>query len=62
VPVIGNEPNFLNRTRSLSSTEDHSFSFVCIPILQGRKVLEAISVELLGFDVEILGIIASMIA
>ena len=69
VPVIGNEPNFLNRTRSLSSSEDHSLSFVCIPILQGRKVLGAISVErlcdnheLLGFDVEILGIIASMIA
>ena len=69
VPVIGNEPNFLNRTGSLSSTEDHSLSFVCIPIQQGKKVLGAISVErrcddheLLGFDVEILGIIASMIA
>lgn len=69
VPVIGNEPNFLNRTKSLSSSEDHALSFVCIPILRGRKVLGAISVErlcdnheLLAIDVEILGIIASMIA
>ncbi len=69
VPVIGNEPNFLNRTKSLLSLEDKSLSFVCIPIIRGKKVLGAISVErvcedhrLLAFDVELLGIVAAMIA
>lgn len=69
VPVIGKEPNFLNRTKSLLSQEDRELSFVCIPILRGKKVLGAISVErvcedheLLAFDVELLGIVAAMIA
>lgn len=69
VPRISEESNFLNRTKSHSDTEETELSFVCIPILRGKKVLGAISVErkcdnpdLLNFDVEILGIIASMIA
>ncbi|NTV25451.1 MAG: sigma 54-interacting transcriptional regulator [Chlorobiaceae bacterium] len=69
VPVIGKEPNFLNRTGSLTSNDEEELSFVCIPILRGRKVLGAISVErvcdnheVLAFDVELLGIVAAMIA
>jgi Nif-specific regulatory protein len=69
VPCISEEPAFLNRTKSHSSQEDKKLSFVCIPILRGKKVLGAISVErvcekpeLLKYDVEILGIIAAMIA
>jgi Nif-specific regulatory protein len=69
VPRICDEPAFLNRTRSHSSPEDSETSFVCIPILRGKKVLGAISVErfcdnpeLLKYDAELLGIIAAMIA
>ncbi|NTU92333.1 MAG: sigma 54-interacting transcriptional regulator [Chlorobiaceae bacterium] len=69
VPVISKEPNFLNRTRSLSSPEDAEVSFVCIPILKGKKVLGAISVErlcdnydMLDYDVQVLGVVATMIA
>jgi Nif-specific regulatory protein len=69
VPRICDEPAFLNRTKSLEKPEDSELSFVCIPILRGKKVLGAISVEricdnqaVLDCDVEILGIIATMIA
>jgi Nif-specific regulatory protein len=69
VPRISEEPNFLNKTRSLSDLEETELSFVCIPILRGKKVLGAISIErvcdnlnLLDYDVEVLGIIAGMIA
>ncbi len=69
VPLISEEPAFLNRTRSLSVLDYAERSFVCIPILRGKKVLGAISIErildkpeLLDYDVEILGIIAAMIA
>lgn len=69
VPRIGDEPDFLNRTKSLRTPADAELSFVCIPIKLGKKVLGAISVEricdkpeLLRYDVEILGIIATMIA
>lgn len=69
VPRISNEPNFLNRTRSHSNPHDSELSFVCIPILRGKKVLGTLSVErvcddpgLLTHDVELLGIIAAMIA
>jgi len=69
VPRIGDEPSFLNRTKSLTTPDDANLSFVCIPIKLGKKVLGAISVEricynpdLLKYDVEILEIIATMIA
>jgi len=69
VPRIGDEPGFLNRTKSLTTANDAELSFVCIPIKLGKKVLGAISVEricynpeLLIYDVEILEIIATMIA
>jgi len=69
IPRICDEPAFLNRTKSLITSADAELSFVCIPIKSGRKVLGAISVEricnnpdLLRYDVEILEIIATMIA
>lgn len=69
VPLISEEPAFLNRTKCLSVLDSSERSFVCIPILRGKKVLGAISIErifdnpeLLDYDVEILGIIAAMIA
>lgn len=69
VPCISDEPVFLDRTKSHSSPADKDLSFVCIPIVHGKKVLGAISVErlckneeYLKHDVEILDIIASLIA
>jgi len=69
VPRIADEPDFLNRTKSLTTPSDAELSFVCIPIKLGKKVLGAISVERicdnphqLRYDVEILDIIATLIA
>lgn len=45
VPRIGDEPNFLNRTGSLSQDSDQELSFVCVPILRSKKVLGTISLE-----------------
>ncbi len=68
VPKISEEPVFLNRTKSLTERGE-DISFVCIPILHGKKVLGAISIERkcanpksLKHDVEMLGVIAAMIA
>jgi Nif-specific regulatory protein len=69
VPRIGQESNFLNKTKSHKNTAESELSFVCVPIIHGTKVLGAISVErkydnpeMLNFDVEIFGIITAMIA
>jgi Nif-specific regulatory protein len=43
VQRIGDEPAFLNRTGSLSVTEDQEHSFLCVPIMLGKKVLGSIS-------------------
>jgi len=64
---IRSEPAFLNRTMARDIDED--LSFVCVPILRGRKVLGTISVERrydtperLEQDVELLSIVAGMVA
>ncbi|MFH1028374.1 MAG: sigma 54-interacting transcriptional regulator, partial [Pseudomonadota bacterium] len=69
LPSITNEPAFLHRTRALRFGLDQEFSFVCVPIMRGRKVLGTISAEriydsvkLLEQDVELLSTFASMIA
>jgi len=69
LPSITNEPAFLDRTRGLRFGLDQEFSFVCVPIKRGRKVLGTISAEriydsvnLLEQDVELLATFASMIA
>jgi len=45
VPRIADEPAFLNRTGSASRQCEGDFSFMCVPILRGRKVLGTISAE-----------------
>ena len=45
VPRIGDEPAFLNRTGSLPPDFDRELSFMCVPILRGKKVLGSISAE-----------------
>ncbi len=68
VPNITEHPEFLDRTRS-HSLNGKDISFVCIPILHGKKVMGALCIERLcanpkslRHDVEMLGIIAAMIA
>lgn len=69
LPSIANEPAFLDRTRGPRFGLEQEFSFVCVPIRRGRKVLGTISAEriydsmsLLEQDVELLSTFASMIA
>jgi Transcriptional regulator containing GAF, AAA-type ATPase, and DNA binding domains len=69
VPRLGDEPEFLNRTRSRQDAADQDLSFLCVPILHGKRVLGTISAErvyanrrLLQQDAELLGTIAAMIA
>jgi Nif-specific regulatory protein len=69
LPSISNEPAFLHRTRALRFGLDQEFSFVCVPIMRGRKVLGTISAEriydsfrLLEQDVELLATFAAMVA
>ena len=39
VPRIGDEPSFLDRTQSRSAS-DRRLSFLCVPIMRSKKVLE----------------------
>ena len=68
VPKIGEEPAFLNRTGSRSLAEQR-LSFLCVPIVRGKKVLGTISAErlydnrrLLSLDADILSILAAATA
>ncbi|MBB3103039.1 sigma-54 interaction domain-containing protein [Azomonas macrocytogenes] len=65
VPSIRAEPAFLNRTGSRDDG-DVDLSFLCVPIMRGRKVMGTISAErpydnaeLLKLDVEVLSILAT---
>jgi Nif-specific regulatory protein len=69
VPRLSHEPNFLNRTGSRIGIADSKLSFLCVPIMRGKKVMGTISVEriydndrLLNLDVEILSILAATMA
>jgi Nif-specific regulatory protein len=68
IPRIGDEPEFLSRTRDRSE-KDNQLSFLCVPIVRGRKVLGTISAErtydndvLLNLDVKLISVIAAMMA
>lgn len=69
LPRISEEAAFLHRTRSLRYGLDQELSFICVPVVRGRKVLGTISAEriydstrLLEQDVELLSTFAAMIA
>jgi Nif-specific regulatory protein len=69
VPRISDEPGFLNRTGSHGSAADGALSFLCVPIMRGRKVMGTISAEriydnrrLLELDANILSILAATTA
>ena len=69
VPRLGDEPRFLDRTRSHSGEGDQDASFLCVPIKHGTKVLGTIGAErryentvLLKQDAELLATVAAIIA
>jgi len=69
VPLISEEPLFLNRTRARKSLRKKDISFICVPIKIGNAVIGALSADRLFSerislkeDVRLLSIIASMIA
>lgn len=68
VPNVGNEPLFLNRTKSRDLNRNN-ISFICVPIKLDKKTIGALSVDRLfseniSFeeDVRLLTIISSMVA
>jgi Nif-specific regulatory protein len=42
---VGDEPGFLNRTKTVVRPDDLDMSFVCVPIARGSKVLGSLSSE-----------------
>lgn len=68
IPRIGEEPLFLDRTRSRRRIAKEDVSFLCVPITLGRNVLGALSVDRLFTeevslkeDLRLLTIIAAMV-
>lgn len=68
VPRIGEEPLFLDRTRSRRKIPKDKISFLCVPIKVGQNVLGALSVDRLFTeeislqeDLRLLSIIAAMV-
>ncbi len=69
IPQIGEEPHFLNKTRSRGDITRKNISFICVPIKLGLETLGAITVDRpfseeddFSRDVRLLSIIASMFA
>ncbi len=69
VPNVGNEPLFLNRTKSRGDINRNNISFICVPIKLDKKTIGAMSVDRLFSaeisleeDVRLLTIISSMVA
>lgn len=67
VPNVGEEPLFLDRTRSRGDLKDSTISFICVPIQLDQKAIGAISVDRLfreemsfDEDIRLLTIICSM--
>ena len=69
VPVIDEEPLFLDKTKARSRIDKSRISFVCVPIKEGRRVIGALSVDRLfdassplDEDIRLLTIISTLIA
>ncbi len=45
VPNIGEEPMFLNRTRSRGAVADKVMSFICVPIRHDKNIIGTLSVD-----------------
>ena len=69
IPRIGDEPRFLNRTRSRGASRGRDVSFICVPIKDGGQTIVALSVDRQhglggGFDedLRLLTIVSGLIA
>lgn len=69
VPNVGEEPLFLNRTKSRGDVTRKNISFICVPIKLDKRTIGALSVDRLyggniSFkeDIRLLTIISSMVA
>jgi Nif-specific regulatory protein len=69
VPKIGEEPLFLNKTKSRGDIKRNNNSFICVPILSNKTVIGALSVDRLfesdprfDEDLRLLSIIASLLS
>lgn len=69
IPNIGDEPLFLNRTRSREMIKKENIAFLCVPIKFKNEILGALSVDRLFVqgvsyeeDLRLLKIIASLLA
>ena len=69
VPVIDEEPLFLDKTKARSRIDKSRISFVCVPIKEGLRVIGALSVDRLfdassplDEDIRLLTIISTLIA
>jgi Nif-specific regulatory protein len=69
IPNIGDEPLFLNRTRSREMLKKENIAFLCVPIKFKNEILGALSVDRLFVqgvsfeeDLRLLKIIASLLA
>jgi Nif-specific regulatory protein len=69
VPLISDEPEFLNRTGARDEIDREHLAFICVPIKIGHETLGTLSVdrtsgraETLAEDRELLTVVATMIA
>jgi Nif-specific regulatory protein len=71
VPHIAEEPLFLNKTRARGDLTNQTRSFICVPILSGKQVIGALSVDRMyrkgiteqaDSDLRFLTILSSLIA
>jgi Nif-specific regulatory protein len=45
VPRVSESPEFLNRTRARTMADAEDWSYVCVPVVQGRQVVGTLSVD-----------------
>ncbi|MBF0112044.1 MAG: sigma 54-interacting transcriptional regulator [Desulfamplus sp.] len=69
VPIINQEPGFLNKTASHKAEDGHDYSFICVPVKKGNRVVGALSADrpyegktALNEGEKILSVIATMVA
>ncbi|MCG8563841.1 MAG: GAF domain-containing protein, partial [Desulfobacterales bacterium] len=69
VPRISEEPLFLDKTHSRNLKDGQEYSFICVPIKKGNKVVGAISADriyegkqALGHGEKLLSVVATMVA
>ncbi len=69
VPIINEEPKFLNKTASHKGEKELDYSFICVPVKKGNRVVGALSADrpyegksALQQGEKILSVIATMIA